>query len=172
MNQTVRKARHDEVPPLIDDNCHTLVLGSMLSPKSAEKRFYYAHPQNRFWRVMAAVFDAPMPTDFEQCGRLALDNGIALWDVISSCDIIGARDETIKNVTYCDIDGLLKKYGKITRVFATGGKAFELLTKYNLDAKNEIIADAVRLPSTSTQNRNCTLYMLIEAYGVLNINKA
>ena len=88
---TIRKARHDEVPPLINENCDTLVLGSMLSPKSAEKKFYYAHPQNRFWRVMSAVFDEPMPKDFDECAKLALDNGIALWDVISSCDIIGAR---------------------------------------------------------------------------------
>ena len=167
----IRKARHDEVPPLINENCDTLVLGSMLSPKSAEKKFYYAHPQNRFWRVMSAVFDEPMPKDFDECAKLALDNGIALWDVISSCDIIGARDDTIKNVTYCDIDGLLKKYRNITRIYATGGKAFELLQKYNAGIHNPMISDAVRLPSTSTQNRNSTLQMLIDAYSVIKRKK-
>lgn len=165
MPNVIRKARHDEVPPLINEDCRALVLGSMLSPKSAEKKFYYAHPQNRFWRVLAAVFDKPMPSDFDECARLALDNGVALWDVISSCDIIGARDDTIKNVTYCDINGLLQKYSKITRVFATGGKAFELLQKYNADINNPIIAKAIRLPSTSPQNRNSTLQMLIDAYS-------
>lgn len=167
MTDTIRKATHYEVPPLIDENCDKLVLGSMLSPKSAEARFYYAHPQNRFWTVLARVFGAEPSTDTERRKDLALSNGIALWDVAASCDISGAADNTIKNVKYNDIVGLIAEYPKLTRIFTTGGKAHELLMRYNKTAENEIIAHAVRLPSTSPLNCGTSLDKLIAAYSVL-----
>ncbi len=167
MEKITRKALHDEVAPLIDDGCTTLVLGSMLSPKSAEAKFYYAHPQNRFWRVLAAVFDAPVPNDFAACAKLALSNKIALWDVLSSCDIVGAADSTIKNFEYNGIVGLLARYPKIERIFTTGSKAHELLEKYNKTQNDGMIAAAVRLPSTSPLNCAVSLEQLIHAYSVL-----
>lgn len=159
---------HKDVPPLIDGHSHTLVLGSMLSPKSAEESFYYAHPQNRFWRVLARLFDSDLCTTNISRAQLALNNGIALWDVIESCDIIGASDSSIKNVVYNDIDGLLKRYTNVTRVFTTGAKAYSLLQKYNKSVNNPIISKAVPLPSTSPRNCKMSLYELVEVYGIIS----
>lgn len=163
----LRHATHGEVPPLINGDCSVLLLGSMLSPKSAEEKFYYAHPQNRFWRVVAGVFDRPLPQDNDGRAKLALSCGIALWDVILSCDIVGAADSTITNVVYNDIAGLLERYKNIKRVYATGGKAFELLKKYAETVNNDIISSATRLPSTSPLNCGTSLSALIEAYSVI-----
>ena len=167
MTNNYRHARHDEVAPLIDKRSRVLLLGSMLSPKSAEARFYYAHPQNRFWRVLSTIFGEPLPATNEERAQLALSHGIALWDVISECDIIGASDSSIMNVVYNDISGLLSEHPSVTRVFATGTKAFDLLRKYNLSAQNPIISDACRLPSTSPLNCATALEKLIEAYSVI-----
>ncbi len=167
VNAQIRQAKHADVAPLVNERCDVLLLGSMLSPKSAEARFYYAHPQNRFWRVLAAVLNCEPSDDNEKRAQLALSHGVALWDVISECDIVGASDSTIKNVIYNDIDGLLKAYPRITRVFTTGGKAHELLLKYNKTVKNPIIAAATRLPSTSPLNCAATLDALISAYSAI-----
>lgn len=167
----IRKATHKDVPPLIDECCHTLVLGSMLSPKSAEESFYYAHPQNRFWRVLARLFDSGPCLNNNSRAQLALNNGIALWDVIECCDIIGASDSSIKNVVYNDIDGLLKRYKNVTRVFTTGAKAYSLLQKYNESANNPIISKAVALPSTSPRNCKMSLDDLAEAYSIISKNQ-
>lgn len=166
MSDKIRKASHDGVPPLIDGNCTTLLLGSILSPKSQEQSFYYAHPQNRFWRVLASVFGCE---DGDRRAReaLALSHRVALWDVLRSCDIVGASDSTIRNETYNDIAGLLDEYPRITRIFATGSKAFSLLNKYNKPIGNPVIASAVRLPSTSPLNCKTGLSALIEAYSVI-----
>ena len=160
----IRKAEHDNVSPLVDEKCDTLVLGSILSPKSAEAQFYYAHPQNRFWRVIAAVFGHEPALTKSERAELAISHGIALWDVIRSCDIVGASDNTITNVEYNDINGFLKRYKRITRIFTTGGKAHELLNKYNETVKNNIISAAVRLPSTSPQNCGIKFDDLVKAY--------
>lgn len=163
----LRKASHLAVPPLINENCHTLLLGSMLSPKSAEAEFYYAHPQNRFWRVMFALYDTPYSCDAVDRSKLALDNGIALWDVLESCDIAGAADSSIQNARYNDIAGLLSRYGGITRIFTTGGAAHKYLKRYNKTVNNPVIANAVALPSTSPLNCKTSLDELIKAYSVI-----
>ncbi len=167
MNNQYRHARHDDVPPLINEKSRVLLLGSILSPKSAEARFYYAHPQNRFWRVLSALFDEQMPSSSQDRARFALSHGIALWDVISECDIIGASDGSIKNAIYNDIAGLLNDYPAINRIFATGTKAFDLLVKYNVSIQNPIISNARRLPSTSPLNCRMSLDELITAYSVI-----
>lgn len=163
----IRDARHDNVPPLIDENCTVLMLGSMLSPKSAQAEFYYAHPQNRFWRVLAVLFGCECPIDRTARANLALSHHIALWDVIASCDIVGAADNTITKVVYNDIVGLLNKYPRITRIFTTGGKAHELLMRYNKGVKNPVISAAVRLPSTSPLNCATKIDHLVAAYSVI-----
>lgn len=165
--KTIRHAEHCIVPPLIDGKCRILILGSMLSPKSAERKFYYAHPQNRFWRVLAALFDSDCPADSDGRAELALSHGVALWDVIKSCDIVGASDSTIKNVVYNDIDGLLADHPNITEIFTTGGTAYKLLMKYNKTICNPIISAAVSLPSTSPQNCKTSLDDLIAAYSTI-----
>lgn len=167
----IRHATHDNVPPIIDGNSTVLILGSMLSPKSRQAAFYYAHPQNRFWRVLSSVCGSDCPTDNQGKTELALSHRIALWDVISSCDIVGASDSTITNVVYNDINGLLDRYPSVTRIFTTGGKAHELLMRYNQTINNPIIAAAVRLPSTSPQNCKVKLSELITAYSIIKSPK-
>lgn len=163
-----RHATHVHVPPIVDGGSHVLLLGSMLSPKSAEAKFYYAHPQNRFWKVISALFgEQHTPASNEERAMLALSNGIALWDIISECDIIGASDQSIKNVIYNDIAGLLLQYPSITRIYATGTKAFQLLCKYNKSEQNQIISRAGKLPSTSPLNCKASLDDLVTAYSVI-----
>ena len=164
----IRHATHDNVPPIADDSCTVLLLGSMLSPKSALESFYYAHPQNRFWRVISAVLGCDCPISNAEKAQLVLSHNIALWDVISSCDIMSASDSTITNVVYNDISGLLARYRNITRIFTTGRKAHELLMRYNQNINNHIIGQAVRLPSTSPQNCKIKLDELTKAYSVIN----
>lgn len=166
-NNNMRHATHDNVSPIINDKCTVLILGSMLSPKSAQAAFYYAHPQNRFWRVLSAVLDCDCPTDNQSKTNLALSHRIALWDVIASCDIVGASDNTITNVIFNDIDGLLSRYPNIKRIFTTGGKAYELLMRYNQTVNNIIISSALRLPSTSPQNCKVKLDELVSAYSAI-----
>lgn len=166
---TYRHATHNSVPPLIDEFSHTLVLGTMLSVKSEEAGFYYAHPQNRFWRVLSSVCGVPFPETVSDKKFLAKFYGIALWDVIESCDIVGSSDSSIKNVKYNDIINLLNDYPRITRVFTTGKKAAELLKKYNAAYNNRIISNAVALPSPSPLNCATKFDALVEAYSVLKI---
>ena len=165
-----RNANHGDVPPLINENSRVLMLGSMLSPKSQEAHFYYAHPQNRFWRVLFSLFGEPYSTDTDAQSALALDHGIALWDVLESCTIVGASDATISNVKYNDIAGLLSSHPKIEKVFTTGGKAHELLMRYAKTVDCPILTNAVKLPSTSPLNCAASLDKLIDAYSLINID--
>lgn len=162
-----RYATHGDVPPLIDENSRVLMLGSMLSPKSQEARFYYAHPQNRFWRVMFSLFDEPYSADTNDRISLARRHGIALWDVLESCTILGASDASILDVKYNDIAGLLAEYPNIKKVFTTGGKAHELLLRYAKTVDCPTLTQAVRLPSTSPLNCATSLEKLIDAYSVI-----
>ena len=95
------------IPPIYDDNSKILILGSFPSVKSREVSFYYGHPQNRFWRVLAAVLGCAVPSSNEEKTALLHSHNIALWDVIKSCDIVGSSDSSIKNVVPNDIGAIL-----------------------------------------------------------------
>ena len=86
-----------EFEPVFDGNSRVLILGSLPSVKSREQGFYYGHPQNRFWRVTAAVFGEPVPNTIAEKRAMLLRCGVAVWDVIAECDIIGSSDASIKN---------------------------------------------------------------------------
>ena len=73
--------------PVFDERSRVLVLGTMPSPASRATGFYYGHPQNRFWKVMAALFDEPLPATNDERRDLALRHGISLWDVQAECSI-------------------------------------------------------------------------------------
>lgn len=151
------------IPPLFDKNSRVLLLGSMPSPKSRETRFFYGHPQNRFWRVLAAVFRTPLPQTIDEKRALCLRHHIALWDTIAQCDIKGASDSSIKNVIPNDINSLLKQTN-ITRIFATGGKSAALYRKW---IEPQTHMPIIQLPSTSPANAAWSLERLIEAYRVV-----
>ena len=90
-------------PPLYDENSRVLILGSFPSVKSREQMFFYGHPQNRFWRVLAGVFSCAVPQTIEEKRRFLLSNGIALWDVIASCKIRGSSDSSVTDVIPNDL---------------------------------------------------------------------
>lgn len=133
-----------------------LILGSFPSVKSRESQFYYGHPQNRFWKVIAALTHEPLPETVEDKKRVLLDHGIAVWDVIGSCKIIGSSDSSIKDVKVNDLSGILKTVPDI-RIFANGSKSYELYIKY---AYPETGREIVKLPSTSPANAAWSLERL------------
>lgn len=136
------------VEALFNENSEILILGTFPSVKSREAKFFYGHPQNRFWRVMARLCDTEFPQTVEDKKKLILDNHFALWDVIHSCDVEGSADSSIKNVVPNDISVILKN-SKVSRIFVNGKKAESLYKKY---LEKEAGITAVCLPSTSPAN--------------------
>ena len=124
MKDCAQPLQHIEhgIPPVFDERSEVLVLGTMPSPKSREAAFFYGHPQNRFWRVVAALFDEPVPEDNAERADLLLRHHIALWDVLESCDIRGASDASIANARPNDLSRVLGK-APVRRVFCTGAAA-------------------------------------------------
>lgn len=147
--------------PIFDENSKILILGSLPSVKSREQGFYYGHPQNRFWKVLAAVLSCEVPATIEEKKHMLLTNHVAIWDVIESCDIIGSSDSSIKNVVPADIRAVLSKTG-ISRIYANGKKAESLYQKYIFPKTEEPI---IVLPSTSPANAACSLEELIWIWG-------
>ena len=151
------------IPPLYDSHSRMLLLGSIPSPKSREIGFFYGHPQNRFWRVLAAVLGEPVPQSIEEKRAMCLKHHVALWDTIARCDIAGASDLSIRNAEPNDI-GKLVRESEITRIFATGGKSAELYRKL---IEPQLHIPITQLPSTSPANAAWSLDRLIEAYRVI-----
>ncbi len=149
--------------PIFDKNSKVLVLGTMPSPKSRENNFYYGNPQNRFWRVLSAVFDESLPQNNKERTALLLKHRIALWDVLASCEIKGADDSSIKNPVPNDLSIILEACN-IKAVFTTGKKAFSLYQKL-CEPKTEI--SAISLPSTSPANCRTSFESLVESYKSL-----
>lgn len=148
------------IPPLYDENSEILILGSFPSAKSREAKFFYGHPQNRFWKVLSAVLEEPFPETVLKKQEMCLKHRIALWDTIYSCDIIGASDSSIKNVIPNDIGKLISQI-KINRIFATGAKSAELYRKL---IEPKIHIPVTQLPSTSPANAAWSLDRLIAEF--------
>lgn len=135
--------------PFYDEHSRVLILGSFPSVKSREAQFYYGHPQNRFWRVLAAVYGGDVPASPDEKKAFLAENGIALYDVIESCSIIGSADSTIEDVVVTDLAPILAAGGIGGRIFTNGAKAYELYRRYTYP-KTGIAA--TKLPSTSPAN--------------------
>ena len=144
------------IPPVCGENAEILILGSFPSVKSREQGFFYGHPQNRFWKMLAAVLDEPVPQNVTEKKELLLRNHIALWDVIASCEITGSSDASIRDVTPNDISALLER-ANIRRILCNGNTAFRLYRKYILPQTGR---EALCLPSTSPANAACGLEAL------------
>lgn len=149
--------------PIFDKNSSVLILGTMPSPKSRENNFYYGHPQNRFWRVLSSVLGEGLPKTNEERAELLLSHGIALWDVLASCEIKGADDSSIKKPVPNDLSIILDKCD-IRAVFTTGSKAFALYRRFCEPGTG---IRAIPLPSTSPANCRMTLEHLIHSYSVI-----
>lgn len=123
--------RH-EFDPVYDRNSEILILGTLPSVKSREQRFYYGHKQNRFWKVIAALYGEAVPVTIEEKKKILLKHHIALFDVIAECDIAGSSDSTIRNVVPTDLSVILKQ-APVRKVFANGNKAYDLYMKYSYE---------------------------------------
>ncbi|WP_302886986.1 DNA-deoxyinosine glycosylase [uncultured Slackia sp.] len=150
-----------EIQPVFDSRSRVLLLGTMPSPASREQGFYYGHPQNRFWRVLAAIFDEPAPRTIEEKRDMLLRHHIALWDVLASCEIEGASDASIRDAQPNDLARIFDA-ADIRAVFATGTKAGELYRKL---IEPTLDAPCTTLPSTSPANAKMKLADLVDAYG-------
>lgn len=147
--------------PVYDEYSRILILGTFPSVKSREQHFYYGHPQNRFWKVLAALTQWPqIPQTIEEKKQMLLENRIAVWDVIQSCDIAGSSDSSIKNVVPSDIGSILKG-SRIERIYANGATAKKLYERYILP---ETGVPIIGLPSTSPANAAYSLERLKESW--------
>jgi hypoxanthine-DNA glycosylase len=131
--------------------------------KSREQGFYYGHPQNRFWRVLACLTGEEVPVTIQDKKAMLLKHGIAVWDVIESCDIIGSSDSSIRNVAVNDFTRILRVVPEI-RIFANGTKAWELYQKYAFPITGR---EAMKIPSTSPANAAWSLEKLCIEWGNL-----
>lgn len=150
-------------PPLYNENSKILILGSFPSVKSREQMFFYGHPQNRFWKVVSKVFDCDTPVSIEEKRTFLLENGIALWDVIASCEITGSADSSIKNVTANDFSHILNS-ADIKNIYVNGKTAEKYFNKY---VKDTIGRCAICLPSTSPANAMWSLERLVSVWSII-----
>ena len=143
--------------PVFDKHSRIIILGTLPSVKSREQNFYYGHPQNRFWKVLAALTQSDVPQTTQEKQALLLRSHIAVWDVVQECDIIGSSDASIKNVTPTDLKRILAE-SDIKALFANGKTAAKLYDKFQ---KNSTGRQIITLPSTSPANAACSLEDLI-----------
>ena len=151
------------IEPVFDTESRVLILGTMPLPKSREVQFYYGHPQNRFWRVLAAVLGEEVPQSVPEKKAMLLRHRIALWDVLAECEITGASDSSIRNPVANDLSVILD-HAPVQAVFTTGATAWKLYTRLQ---KPHTGIEAVRLPSTSPANCAVKMEALTEAYKAI-----
>ena len=151
------------IPPLFDKNSRVLILGSFPSVKSREAKFFYGHPQNRFWRVLAALTGSPLPHTIAEKTELVLNHHFALWDSIGSCTITGSSDSSIRDIVPNDLSVILD-HAPIERIFCNGAAS---LASYRHYIEPLIHRPALLLPSTSPANAAWTLERLIDAWRVI-----
>lgn len=150
-------------PPIFSRDSRVLILGTFPSVKSRENQFYYGHPQNRFWRILAAVTESAVPRTVEEKRAFLLQHRIAIWDVVASCDIVGSSDSSIKNVVPANLQMILKK-APIMQIYANGGKAWQLYQKYSYPQTGR---PCLRLPSSSPANASWNMERLVQSWSTI-----
>lgn len=150
--------------PIFDERSRVLILGTIPSPRSRENRFYYGHPQNRFWQILPDIFEEPQLRSIPDKTAFLLRHHIALWDVLSACEIIGAEDSKIRNPQPNDLDRIFSVCS-IKAVFLNGQKAYSLYKRF---FSNKYDISWYGLPSTSPANcRNWDREKLTDAYRII-----
>ena len=149
--------------PLFSPESRILILGSFPSVKSREQNFFYGHPQNRFWKVISALFGTDPPRSVPEKRELILGHRLALWDSIASCVITGSSDASIRDVRANDLRIILD-HAPIERIYCNGRKSHEMYGKYILPVLGR---EAECLPSTSPANAQWSLEKLIDAWSVI-----
>lgn len=151
------------IAPVYDAASGILILGSFPSVRSRETQFFYGHPQNRFWKVLAGVFEDAVPRMVGEKRAFLLEHRVAVWDVIASCDITGSSDASIQNVTANDLTPILEA-ADIRTVYANGKTAARLYDRYIRPVTGR---PCVCLPSTSPANAAWSLERLTAAWREL-----
>ena len=152
------------IPPFYNETSSILILGSFPSVKSRESRFFYGHPQNRFWKLMTLLYgEKTVPMTIEEKAALLSRHHIAAWDSIHACDIIGSSDSSIRNVVPNDFTVLLQT-APVRQIYTNGRKSHEIYMKYCFPQTGR---EAVCLPSTSPANAAWSLERLAEAWKVI-----
>ena len=157
------KRQNHEFPPVYDENSEILILGSFPSVKSREMQFFYGHPQNRFWKVLAQVLNETVPQTIPEKKEMLLRHHIALWDVIASCDIAGSSDSSIRNVVPAKLERILC-VPQIENIYANGTAAKRLYDRYQREQTGREI---IGLPSTSPANAAWNLERLLKAWSCI-----
>ena len=154
-------------PASIDADCRILVLGSMPSVKSLAAQQYYAHPQNRFWPLMALLLTgaAEPPADYGERLHLLLSHHIALWDAIASCERVGSLDTAIHEERGNDFTSFLAAHPAIHIICFNGAKSYQCFRRYNRPLLTRADLTFHQLPSTSPANAKWRLPMLAEVWG-------
>ena len=160
-NEQLQESVSHTFPPVYDAESKILILGSFPSVKSREMNFYYGHPQNRFWKVMAHILGVDVPQTVAEKKEMLLMHKVAVWDVIESCTITGSSDTSIRNVVVNDFTEILAN-SAIETIYVNGTKAYELYHKY---AEKKTGRQAVKLPSTSPANAAWSLERLCKEWG-------
>ncbi len=151
------------IPPTWNAASRVLILGSFPSVKSREAGYFYGHPRNRFWKVLAALYEESVPVGTEARMAFLLRNGIAVWDVISSCEIAGSSDSSIRKVAANDLSVILDA-ADIRGIFCNGQTSYRLYNRFILPVTGR---ESVCLPSTSPANAAWSLDMLIAAWSLI-----
>ena len=157
---------YHQIEPVYDKDSKILILGSFPSVRSRETGFFYGHPQNRFWKIVAVVFEEDVPATIEEKKKMLLRNGIALWDVVASCEIEGSADSSIRNVRPNDIKKLISETS-ISRIYVNGRTALKLYQKY---LEEQLGMETIVLPSTSPANAAYSIERLIDAWRIIKGN--
>ena len=153
--------------PIFDKNSKILILGSFPSVVSRKFGFYYANPQNRFWRVLAGILNAAVPESTDEKIKFLLSHHIAIYDAAISCEIEGSSDAKMSKIVPVNLKPLFKE-ANITQVYANGGKAYEICEKYlNDEILNATGKKPVKLPSTSPANAKFSLEKLTGEWKIV-----
>lgn len=155
------------IAPVYDENSRILILGSFPSVRSRKEGFFYGHPRNRFWKVLAEVYGAEEPKSIDEKKSFLLLRGIALWDVVKSCEIEGSADSSIREVKANDVGKVLRE-SKVERVFTNGATADKLYKKYLEEA---IGIKSVVLPSTSPANASADIEYLCKKWSIIRVEE-
>ena len=157
-------SRITSFPPVISQDSKILILGSVPGVKSLEMSQYYAHPQNHFWKIIFSLLNETFSTNYRVRMAVLEKHGIALWDVIDSCERVGSLDSKIRNEEANDILQLLKNHPNIKAIYCNGQKSYKNIQKI---LKNETSIPIVALPSTSPAYASLNFQQKLEQWKVI-----
>lgn len=152
------------IPPVFDTDSRILILGSFPSVKSRESCFFYGHPQNRFWKLLARLRKEDIPSSVEEKKAFLLRNHIAVWDTIHSCSIEGSSDSSIRDVVPNDLASILD-HASIQAIYTNGGLSGKMYDRF---CRKQTGIEAIKLPSTSPANAAWNLDRLTDAWKCIN----